>query len=207
MTVAAVAAAGLTGCADRPNDLDTYYDDPADETTQETAEGGAPPATESTTATRPSPAADTAVLDEAVRSAVLTGADVASEGVQPAASVQGTSGCLARVPIGLVAPSTQQARWEYPTGSVLEQLVTGYTDRQAAEVLNGRVRCAGDPLTLPVEPAVDAQEAWCEDGTCTVLLAGGNVVSAVQVAAGDRQRAAEAVRRLAPIAATKLVAS
>ncbi|PXY30205.1 hypothetical protein DI005_05850 [Prauserella sp. PE36] len=199
----AFAAAGLTGlagCADRPNDLDTYYDEP--ETTTESATVTASPPPPS--APPPEPGADPVVLAAAVDGAVLPDQDVAAEGVRPVAALTVAEGCLAEIPLGLVGTERRDARWEYPTGSTIDQLVTAYAERPAAEILTSRVRCPGDELEVPLEPAVDAHAAWCAEGTCTVLLASGNVLSGVQVTAADRARAAAAVQRLAPVAAAKL---
>ncbi|MEU6641646.1 hypothetical protein ABZ863_03765 [Saccharomonospora sp. NPDC046836] len=199
VAVTALTAAGLTGCADRPNDLDTYYDDTVTTTTPEsTLQDTLPESTAD-----PSPAADAATLAAVVHGAVLTPEDVAAEGVSPAAPPAGMSGCLAQVPFGLVAPEHRAARWTYPTGSTLDQLVTAYPDRPAAEVLESRVRCDGEELGIVPEPAV-AHAAWCADTTCTILLAKGHLLSGVQVAAADRERAAAAIQRLAPVAAATL---
>ncbi|MFF5987413.1 hypothetical protein [Prauserella flavalba] len=198
VAVTALAAAGLAGCADRPNDLDTYYDE------RETATGSPTASSPPPSAPPPEPAADPAALAAAVDGAVLTGEDVVAEGVEPVAPPAVAEGCLAEIPLGLVDIERRDARWAYPTGSTLDQLVTAYADRPAAEILTSRVRCAGDELEVPLEIAVDAHAAWCAEGTCTVLLAGGNVLSGVQVTAADGARAAAAVQRLAPAAAAKL---
>lgn len=211
--VAAVTAVGVTGCADRPNDLDTYYDDPASE--DPPADGGDSTAPTTTAAPRTSeqaPTVDAAALGRAVGSARLTPADVAEEGVQPAPAADalpGDPGCAARIPSGEGKPR-EQGRWTYPTGSLLEQVVTGYPGQRAADVLATRVHCAGDPVDaaqLPAAAALDGQRAACEGTTCTVLLASGNVLSAVQVTAGERPRAIEALRRLTPVAAQRLTSA
>ncbi|PXY22436.1 hypothetical protein BAY60_21520 [Prauserella muralis] len=205
--VAAFTVAGLTGCADRPNDLDTYYDET---TTRAAQPRSAPSATASRPGTEPAPASptvDEVALAETAGAAVLTAEDVAAEGVRPAAPAPVASGCLAEVPRGLSPAGSRDARWEYPTGSALEQLVSVYPDARAADVLAARVRCAGQELAVPAQPGIDGQSAWCEGATCAVLLAGGTVLSGIQVTAGDAQRAAEAVRRLAPVAAARLADS
>ncbi|MBK1782939.1 hypothetical protein [Prauserella cavernicola] len=201
VAVTAFAAASLAGCADRPNDLGSYYDEP--ETTAQTPEP-APAATSSSSEPPSPPRADPAVLGAEADSAVLTDEDVASEGVLPAGAPQSAQGCLAEVPLELVAAERRDARWDYPTGSTLAQLVTVYADRPAADVLGTRVRCDGAELELPVAQDVDAHTAWCADGTCTALFASGNVLSGIQVSATDDARAQAAVQRLAPIAAAKL---
>ncbi|MFC4003399.1 hypothetical protein ACFS2C_16505 [Prauserella oleivorans] len=193
----AVLAASAAGCADRPNDLDTYYDDtPAAE----------PPSPEPR-ASSAAPASEPTGLVEAVRAAEFTDEDVAAEGVRPASSPAAPAGCLARVPLAMVGSAHVEHHWQYPTGSTLHQLVTTYPDRRAADVLRARTQCAGDELDVPGvsdQDGVDAHGAWCARGTCTVLLAAGPVLSGVQVDAADSTRAAAAIRRLAPVAAAKL---
>ncbi|WP_307849558.1 hypothetical protein [Qaidamihabitans albus] len=209
IAVTALAAAALAGCADRPNDLNTYYDDGAPAGPPSASNTAAAGSTESTETTAdppetPDAPADPTRLGASVSAAVLTDEDVAAEGVRPAPAVASADGCLAAIPLGLVSQQRRDSRWEYATGSTLEQRVTGYPDHSAADVLDGRVRCAGEPIPVAVEPPVDAHAAWCADTTCTVLLAQGRVLSGVQVNAGERERAAEAVRRLAPVAAARL---
>lgn len=75
--VAAVALLGLSGCADRPNDLDTYYDDPTP--------SAKPP---SPSATPPKPSLSVSFE----RSVLLTASDLAEEGVERAA-VGPAKGC------------------------------------------------------------------------------------------------------------------
>lgn len=196
----AVLTVSVAGCADRPNDLDTYYEE-----TPATDQPATPSPAPRDSAT---PDSDATGLAEAVRTAALTDEDVAGEGVGPGSGLPAASdGCLARIPLAMVGSARVERSWEYPTGSTLHQLVTGYPDRPAAEVLRSRAQCAGDDLHLPdvaEADGVEAYGAWCAGGTCTVLLAGDALLSGVQVDAGDGTRAAAAIRRLAPIAAAKL---
>ncbi|WP_158883888.1 hypothetical protein [Amycolatopsis anabasis] len=197
VAIAAVALVGLTGCADRPNDLDTYYDDP---TTSAPPERATPSAVAAPVPPPPPPMNQTAA---AVAAATLTDADVAAEGVRPAGMPVRTTGCLAAVPPGETPPGYRNPSWVYPSGSSLTQQVTGYPRRSAADVLR-ELRCAGNPLVVPIPPGAEAVRAWCADGTCTVLLARGEVLSGLQVTASTAARAADAAKRLAPIVAAKL---
>ncbi|PRX45069.1 hypothetical protein B0I33_110168 [Prauserella shujinwangii] len=209
IAMAVLAATALAGCADRPNDLDTYYDEPAGSTGQAQRPGSPGPRSPAPEPTpRPDPeTGDSAALAEVVDATVLAAEDVAAEGVAPAEPVVAAEGCLAAIPVGLVSRQRRDAAWRYPTGSTLLQRVTGYPDHAAADVLDGRVRCAGEPLEVAVDPPVDGHAAWCADTACTILLARGPVLSAVEVEAGERVRAAEAVRRLAPIVAARLASA
>ncbi|WP_216204766.1 hypothetical protein [Amycolatopsis aidingensis] len=200
IVVTAVALAGLGGCADRPNDLDTYYDDPPDTTEAGTS---SPPTTQAPPAASSVSSPPPTGLREAVGSALLTATEVAEEGVQPA-GVSGPAGCLAELPPPAEPALRRAASWEYPTGSALRQQVTGYPDRPAAEVL-GSFNCAeGQPFSVTMPGGTEAERAWCVGTRCTVLLAGEQVVSGVQVDAGSAERAREALVRLAPVAAAAL---
>jgi hypothetical protein len=206
LAVVAVASAVLSGCADRPNDLDTYYDDPTTTTTTTTAAPAvAPPPVvrsdppPSTTSKPVSP------LVRTVAQAVLTDADLAEEGVSPGEAK--VSNCLPMLRVD--EPDEQLAQdgsWRYPTGSSLEQRVVAYPGKGAAAVVQA-VKCAGQAVTLPAVAGIDAQRGWCEGSTCTVLLAKGELVSGVQVTANTAARASEAAKRLAKIAAAKLKAA
>lgn len=200
--VGALAVAGLGGCADGTNDLGASDEPRTNPPTKAQREPASQPAAG---APDPSPDPRLAALEEVLLGAVLTDEDVAGEGVKPVGpAVAPLQGCLARIPVGLAADLRKHAGWKYPTGSSLDQLVTAYPDRPAAEVLKLRVNCGGDELKAdPVAP-VDAHKAWCKGPACTIVMAKGKVLSAVQVTAGARDRAAEAVQRLAPIAATRL---
>jgi hypothetical protein len=192
VAVAAVALFGLAGCADRPNNLETYYDDPT------------PVKPTSTTSATPTPRAapppttrmpDTAAL---LDGALLSPWDVKDEGVHPGTGQ--VSGCLAASGV-----ATRTATWLYPSGSVLRQEVRAYSDRTGAEVVED-TECAGHPLPLEQQAGVTAQRAWCAGSTCTVLLAKGILVTTVSVAAATEVRAVDAAKRLLPIVAGKLAA-
>lgn len=196
VVLAAVVLTGLTGCADRPNDLETYYDKPA---------GGASPA-QSAPATSSSAEVDQAAANgpvnhvaDDVSAAVLTKSDLASEGVREAAARAANGSCFDAVPAGDPRGST----WLYTSGSSLTQQVTGYLDRTAAQVL-AAVDCDGQPLTVARPAGAEAARAWCDGTTCTVLLAGGHVLSGLQVTASTATRAADALKGLAVLAAGKL---
>lgn len=199
VVLAAVALTGLTGCANRPNDLETYYDSTA------TATG---PAGVATPASRSAPVSDTTVdpaaaardaIAGAVASAVLTKDDLAKEGVRPAQTRADNAACFNAVPAGDPRGST----WLYGSGAALTQLVTGYLDRNALDVLQ-QVQCEGTKLNLPLPAGATAIRAWCQGATCTVLLAAGHVLSGLQVTASTGARASDAARSVAPLAAKKL---
>ncbi|ANN17633.1 hypothetical protein SD37_19590 [Amycolatopsis orientalis] len=192
LAVATVALFGLSGCADRPNDLDTYYDDPAPTPTVEPTR----PSVKPQAAPLPLPPTQ-APVPAAVSAALLTDEDVAEEEVVPGESTM--SGCLT----GLTRGPSRSVAWSYPSGSTLEHQVTEYPDRDASDVVT-RADCAGKKLTLTKLPGIDAQRAWCAGTTCTVLLAKGKLVSALSVTAGTEARAADAARRLLPIVAQRL---
>ncbi|WP_340682093.1 hypothetical protein LCL61_25705 [Amycolatopsis coloradensis] len=192
LAVATVALFGLSGCADRPNDLDTYYDDPtptpAAEPSQPSVKPQANPVPPSST--RPP-------VPAAVSAALLTDEDVAEEEVVPGDSK--VSGCLT----GLTRGTSRSATWSYPSGSTLEHQVTEYPDRDASDVVL-RADCDGKKLTLAKQTGVEVQRAWCDGTTCTVLLAKGKLVSALSVTAGTEARATDAAKRLLPIVAQRL---
>ncbi len=196
MVLAAVVLTGLTGCADRPNDLETYYDKPADATTTPVTTPSASPSVSVGQA-----AANTPVnhIAEDVAAAVLTKSDLSGEGVREAAARAANGSCFDAVPAGDPRGST----WLYNSGSSLTQQVTGYLDRTAAEVL-AQVDCDGTALTVTRPAGAEAARAWCDGTTCTLLLAGGHVLSGLQVTASTQNRAAEAVKGLASLAAGKL---
>ncbi|MFD4190345.1 hypothetical protein [Amycolatopsis thermoflava] len=196
VVLAAVVLTGLTGCADRPNDLETYYDKPADGTTTPVTTPSASPSVSVGQA-----AANTPVnhIAEDVAAAVLTKSDLSGEGVREAAARAANGSCFDAVPAGDPRGST----WLYNSGSSLTQQVTGYLDRTAAEVL-AQVDCDGTALTVTRPAGAEAARAWCDGTTCTLLLAGGHVLSGLQVTASTQNRAAEAVKGLASLAAGKL---
>jgi len=195
VVLAAVLLTGLAGCADRPNDLETYYETPSSSPTPATA--SARPVTPSA-----DPAANVqkAIAAE-VTAAVLTKDDLASEGVKPATTQVENGDCFNAVPSG----DPRGSSWTYSSGSSLMQQVTGYLDRTASDVL-GTVRCEGQQLTVARPATADAVQGWCQGTTCTVLLAGGHVLSGLQVTASSSTRAADAVKSLTPLAAKKLPA-
>lgn len=205
IAVAVLAMGGVAGCGQRQLDSGNGARLTA------SASASAPPDTSNTSNTsapRQSRAssthADPAQVEQDVAQAILGEQDVAGEGVLAVDTPSVASGCFAAVPVDLIGQQRKLLRWEYPTGSTLDQLVTGYADRPAAAVLNGRVRCPGEELTLPSRPDVEAHRGWCIDNTCTLLLASGRVISGIQVTAGEQAKARDAVLRLAPIAAAKL---
>ncbi|MTD56825.1 hypothetical protein [Amycolatopsis pithecellobii] len=199
VVLSAVLLAGLAGCADRPNDLETYYDSPGHSATPPSA----PP---SASATAPDPAvtatrnAQRAIAGE-VAAAVLTKDDLASEGVRATSQRPENGDCFHAVPAG----DPRGSSWTYPSGSSFVQQVTGYLDQTAVDVLN-RVQCDGQKLTVPLPPGAEAVRGWCAGGTCTVLLAAGHVLSGLQVTATSAGRATDAIKSLTPLAARKLPA-
>ena len=197
LVLAAVLLTGLTGCADRPNDLETYYD-PQPDSSPATAR---PPGTVAPTPTvSPSASAQTAIAGQ-VAAAVLTKDDLAREGVRAASTPVDNGACFDAVPSG----DPRGASWTYPSGSSLLQQVTGYLDRTAGAVL-AEVRCDGQSLSVPLPAGAESVRAWCQGTTCTVLLAAGHVLSGLQVTASSPNRATDAVKSLTPLAAKKLPA-
>ncbi|WAL63320.1 hypothetical protein ORV05_20065 [Amycolatopsis cynarae] len=199
MVLAAVALTGLAGCANRPNNLETYYDSTAPATDSVHASAAASSsAPVSAAAVDPAAAAREAIADE-VASAVLTKDDLAKEGVHAAASRADNAACFNAVPAGDPRGST----WVYGSGASLTQLVTGYLDRPATDVL-AQVQCDGTKLNIQLPPGATAVHAWCQGATCTVLLAAGHVLSGLQVTASTAARATDAVKSVTPLAAKKL---
>jgi len=195
VALAAVALVGLTGCEGRATDnLETYYDDPV--TTSAPAPVAEAPVSPAKAAPTTTPAPDAGLLAER---ALLSDADVAEEGVQPGSGE--ASGCLTDA----VSASSRTATWRYPSGSMLRHRVAVYPGRTAADVV-ASADCAGKTVTVPAQPGVAAQRAWCEGKTCTVLLAEGRLVSALTVSASTEARAVDAAKRLLPAMAAKLVA-
>ncbi|HJQ48005.1 MAG TPA: hypothetical protein VJ870_17055 [Amycolatopsis sp.] len=199
VVLAAVLLTGVTGCADRPNDLETYYDKQGASPSATTPSPG-PNTAASRTSTAPSPSAQTAIADQ-VADAVLTKDDLLREGLRAATTQIDSGVCFLAVPSG----DPRGASWTYSSGSSLLQQVTGYLDRTASAVL-GEVRCDGQQLTVALPSGAESVRAWCQGPTCTVLLAGGHVLSGLQVTASTAARASDAVKSLAPLAAKKLPA-
>ncbi len=180
--LAAVAVVGLSGCAADPGNLKPDYDD--------MTPTSAPP----TTATTPAPDPG-ALLDKVL----LSDEDVAGEGVHPGSGE--AAGCLTDA----VSETSRTATWQYPAGSVLRHRVAAYPGKSGADVV-AAAECAGKVLSTPAQPGVDVQRGWCQGSTCTVLLAKGNLVSALTVSASTETRAADAAKRLLPAMAAKLTA-
>ncbi|OZM72968.1 hypothetical protein CFN78_12005 [Amycolatopsis antarctica] len=194
LAAAAGVVACLSGCADRANDLDTYYGAAAQEADRaSTAPSAAPP----------SPSAPRGDADPAgqVTAAQLTDADVAEEGVTPALPTPPASACIDAIPSGATPPGSMT--WQYPSGSRLSQEVNAYTDRPASQVLT-ELGCPGEELTVDVPVGADSARGWCADTECTVVLARGPLLSALHVVASTPERAAEAAQRLAPVTAKAL---
>lgn len=201
VVLGAVVLTGLAGCADRPNDLETYYNRPADAVTTTTP----PPAPAAHGVADQAAAASSSAqqaIAEQVSAAVLTKSDLSSEGVRAATERAENGACFDSVPAG----DPRGASWTYASGSSLTQQVTGYLDETATDVLS-RVQCDGQKLSLPVPSGADAVRGWCASGTCTVLLAAGHVLSGLQVTATTTARASDAVKSLVPLAAEKLPVS
>lgn len=195
VALAAVALAGLTACdGPDPNNLETYYDDPAP--TSATVEAAPVSPARAAPVTPPVAVPDPGLLAER---ALLSDADVAEEGVQPGSGE--ASGCLTAG----VSTSSRTATWRYPSGSVLRHRVAAYPERAAVDAV-ANAECAGKTVTVPPQSGVDLQRAWCEGKTCTVLLAKGNLVSGLTVSASTETRAVDAAKRLLPAMTAKLTA-
>lgn len=198
LVLCAVLMTGLAGCADRPNNLETYYNQPGDVAT--TSASPSAPASNGTPdqAAAASSSAQQAIAEE-VAAAVLTKDDLAGEGVRAATERPENGACFDSVPSG----DPRGASWTYSSGSSLTQQVTGFLDESAADVL-ARVQCDGQKLSLAVPSGAESVRGWCLSGTCTVLLASGHVLSGLQVTATTTTRASDAIKSLAPLAAGKL---
>ncbi|GAB3146205.1 hypothetical protein [Amycolatopsis sp. NPDC004378] len=196
VALAAVALVGLTGCdGPDPNNLETYYDDPVPTSSPVPTATEAPVSPAEAAPAKP-PAPDPGLVAE---QALLTDADVAEEGVQPGSGE--ASGCLTDT----VSASSRTATWRYPSGSLLRHRVAAYPDQPAADVVANAV-CTGRPVTVPAQPGVERQRAWCDGKTCTVLLAKGKLVSGLTVSASTEARAVDAAKRLLPAMTAKLAA-
>jgi len=197
IALAAVALVGLTAGCDGPdpNNLETYYDDPVP--TSSTT----PVVTEVPVSPAKAAPATTAAPDPGVHAeqALLSDADVAEEGVQRGSSE--VSGCLADGP----SAASRTATWRYASGSVLSHRVVAFPDRSAAQAV-AENECAGKTVSVPVQPGVERQQAWCDGKTCTVLLAKGSLVSELTVSASNEARAVDAAKRLLPAMTAKLTA-
>jgi hypothetical protein len=202
IAVAAVTLFGLAGCADRPNNLETYYIKP---TTSAKPPPSPVPVVPAAPPTTSSSGPEQGALARTVAQAALTDADVASEGVSPVQPSTNDTGCLAALPPAGSRELGYQANWRYPTGSSLKHEIAAYPAEEGAAVVAG-LRCAGQVLNLPAAPGV-VLRGWFEATTCTVMIAKGHVVSAVQVTASTEVRAADAATRLAKVVAAKLSAA
>ncbi len=196
IALAAVALVGLTGCeGPDPDNLETYYDDPV--TTSAPAPVPTPTRVPQAQAAPEKPPAPD--LGPLAARALLTDADVAGEGVQPGSGE--VSGCLADGP----SVAGRTATWRYPSGSVLGHRVVAFPDSSAALAV-AENECAGKTVSVPVQPGVEQQRAWCDGKTCTVLLAKGSLVSELTVSASTGARALDAAKRLLPAMTAKLTA-
>nr|WP_167441393.1 hypothetical protein [Amycolatopsis vastitatis] len=196
IALAAVALVGLTACdGPDPNNLETYYDDPV--TTSAPAPAPAEARVSQPQAAPERPAVPD--LGPLAERALLTDADVAAEDVQPGSSE--VSGCLADGP----SVGNRTATWRYPSGSVLIHRVLAFPDSSAAQAVEESV-CAGKTVSVPVQPGVELQRAWCDGKICTVMLAKGSLVSELTVSASTETRAVDAAKRLLPAMTAKLTA-
>ena len=198
IALAAVALVGLTGCDGRdPDNLETYYDDPVPTSSAVPAASDAP-----VSPAKAAPATPAPVVPDPGRlaqQALLSDADVADEGVQPGSGE--VSGCLANA----ASASSRTATWQYPSGSLLSHRVVAYPDQAAAQAV-ADTDCAGKTVSVPAQPGVERQRAWCEGKTCTVLLVKGKLVSGLTVSASTEARAVDAAKRLLPAMTAKLTA-
>lgn len=200
----------ITACSNRANDLYTYYDD-------STAVSTAPPTTVSppapvnvTTTTTTAAAAPT----ERLRAAALTAAELADEEVTRASATG------VELPTCVQGGQVEAYRvdWRYPSGSRLHQEVAeGTADTVAAlraaldcraVTLDGAAHTIAPGAQLAELDGVDDQLTWCAVGPdsalCALVLAQGDLVTAVAVEAATAQRARAAIARLAAPAATAL---
>ncbi|MEU0790169.1 hypothetical protein ABZ342_08870 [Amycolatopsis sp. NPDC005961] len=195
VALAAVALVGLTACeGPDPNNLETYYDDPAP-TSAPVATTEVPVSPAKAAPVTP-PAPDAGLLAE---QALLSDADVAEEGVQPGSSE--LAGCLADGP----SAASRTATWRYSSGSELSHRVLAFPDGSAAQAVADN-ECDGKTVSVPAQPGVERQQAWCDGKTCTVMLAKGRLVSELTVSASTGTRAVDAAKRLLPAMTAKLAA-
>ncbi|MFC5289802.1 hypothetical protein ACFPM7_22340 [Actinokineospora guangxiensis] len=191
-----------TACSGRANDLDTYYDDPAEPTTSQVALPA--PVTQAPVTTGPvTTDATTTVPPTADPSAaVLTADDLAEEGVQAAAgSPDPVAGCT----------PDASGNWRYPSGSEITQAVSLVPDA-AARVAAMREEGACLPDSTTEGPRVadlgEDRHSWCYAAAdamgCAVAVADGDLLTVITVEAGSTRRASEAVGRIAPLAAAAL---
>jgi hypothetical protein len=199
IALAAVALVGLTGCdGPDPNNLETYYDDPVP-TSSATLTAPAAPETSEVPVSAAKATPEEPDFGGLAQRALLSDADVAGEGVQPGS--EGIAGCLAEGP----SASSRTASWDYPSGSELTHRVFVFPDRTAVQAVV-ETECEGTTVSVPAQPGVELQRAWCDGKTCTVLLAREMLVSELTVSASTVARAVDAAKRLLPAMAAKLAA-
>jgi hypothetical protein len=199
IALAAVALVGLTGCdGPDPNNLETYYDDPVP-TSSATLTAPAAPETSEVPVSAAKATPEEPDFGGLAQRALLSDADVAGEGVQPGS--EEISGCLADGP----SASSRTASWDYPSGSELTHRVFVFPDRSAVQAVT-ETDCAGKTVSVPAQPGVELQRAWCDGKTCTVLLAREMLVSELTVSASTEARAVDAAKRLLPAMTAKLAA-
>jgi hypothetical protein len=199
IALAAVALVGLTGCdGPDPNNLETYYDDPVP-TSSATLTAPAAPKTSEVPVSPAKATPEAPDFGGLAQRALLSDADVAGEGVQPGS--EEISGCLADGP----SASSRTASWDYPSGSELTHRVFVFPDRSAVQAVT-ETDCAGKTVSVPAQPGVELQRAWCDGKTCTVLLAREMLVSELTVSASTEARAVDAAKRLLPAMTAKLAA-
>ncbi|VVJ19216.1 Uncharacterised protein [Amycolatopsis camponoti] len=137
VALAAVALVGLTACeGPDPNNLETYYDDPAP-TSAPVATTEVPVSPAKAAPVTP-PVPDAGLLAE---QALLSDADVAEEGVQPGSSE--LAGCLADGP----SAASRTATWRYSSGSELSHRVLAFPDGSAAQAVADN-ECDGKTCTV-----------------------------------------------------------
>ncbi|PPK71027.1 hypothetical protein V5P93_002885 [Actinokineospora auranticolor] len=219
--IAAILPATLVAaCSNRPNDLYTYYDDPTATTT--TADAPQPAAIASTPAAAPTSTASSS--EGLVAAAALTPADLAEEEVTAAPDQPVESWELpCAVTVGAGRDAGTATAWRYASGAELVQYVahTREAVSATAAIKVDKARCERRPSTssaptstpaapsgyrldqpaaLPEFPGVDAKATWCAGtanrATCAVVLASGEVVSAVAVTASSASRARTALTRV-----------
>ncbi|MGW5054094.1 hypothetical protein [Actinokineospora sp. NPDC004072] len=192
------------GCSGRANDLYTYYDEPTTTARPTPAQAAvvattaAPTTTATTAATTTTPAVDPG-------EGLLTDADLAEEGVESAeGTVVISTGCGPRA----------DASWVYPTGSTIDQSVHVLP---GAGATLADLRAAGTCLPPADETTTDGPDlpelgddryTWCfteaDRRGCGAVIASGDLASVVVVEAGSVDRAAQAITRIAPLAAAAL---
>src|SRR5439155_26426898 len=108
MILAAAVLAGVTGCADRANNLETYYDKPGNAAGSPSAAAPAP-ASPSDAALNQSAVSTANQIAAQVINAVLTQTDLAREGVHQSTTRASNGACFNTVPAG----DPRGASWSY----------------------------------------------------------------------------------------------